>query len=327
MTHLGWIRQRLSRSLRVRVGVLVLALVALPAIFAEVIAAPAPILAAGEHGLVVFPAVIPPAEYAPGWGARRIEEHHAGDFTIWPIFHHGPDTVSARGPDAPSSGEHLLGTDSAGRDVFVRLVYGARVALGIAAVALVLSLFFGLALGGVAGYFGGFWDELLARPIEVVETFPSVFVVAIVRAVYPDGSIWSLAIAVAAVKWAEVARLVRAEVVRTSSADFIVAARALGSGHVRILTRHILPVALRPALESALFSVASVVILEVSVSFLGLGPDVSWGATIADGVVPGHALTPTLWAGAALLATVGSAHLLADAIGEAVDARVATTRE
>lgn len=324
MTHFGWIRRRLALSLRVRVGALVLACIALPAIFAEVVAANAPIFATGAGGTVVFPAIVRPDVYAE-MTAAEIEAHHADDFAVWPIIRYGPHTVSVGGPNAGPSSEHLLGTDGQGRDLFVRVVYGARVALGIAFVALFLSMLVGGVLGGLAGYFGGFWDELLARPIEVVETFPSVFVVAVVSAVHPDGSIWSLAVAVAAVRWAEVARLVRAEVVKTSSAQFVLAARALGCGHLRILTRHILPFALRPTVESALFGVASVIILEVSVSFLGLGPDVSWGAIIAEGIGPNGALASTVWAGLALIVTVASAYLLADAIGEAIDARVATS--
>ena len=291
MTHFAWIRKRLSRSLRARVGMLVLSLIALPALFAEIIAAPAPVIAVGGSGFVAFPAVLPPDGYRPEWGHAEIAAFHADDFTVWPVFEHGPETVVGEA-DGPASGEHWLGTDSRGRDLFVRLVYGGRVALGIAILVLFSSMLLGGVLGGLAGYYGGFWDEALARPIEVVETFPSVFVVAVVRAVYPEGSLWSLALAVAAVRWAEVARLTRAEVVKASSSDFVLAARALGCGHGRVLLRHILPTAVRPTFESALFGVASVVILEVSVSFLGFGVDASWGATIADGIAPGHALTP-----------------------------------
>ncbi len=324
MSHWAWVRLRLSRSHRARIGALLLACIALPAIFAELLAAHAPIVAYGDTGAVVFPAIVRPVGYGD-WDAVEIAAHHADDFAIWPPIRYGPETVSAQGPRAEPSSEHLLGTDAQARDILVRIIYGGRVALGIALLAMVLSMVVGGLLGGLAGYFGGFWDEFLARPIELVETFPSVFVVAVVRAVYPDGSAWSLAVAVAAIRWAEVARVVRAEVVKTSTAQFVLAARALGCGHWRILTRHILPFALRPTLESALFGVASVVILEVSVSFLGLGPDVSWGAIIAEGIGPAGDLSSTVWAGLALAVTVGSSYLLADAIGEAVDARVATT--
>ncbi len=325
MSHFAWVRRRLARSLRVKVGMLMLATIALPAIFAELIAAPVPIVAGSDSGIVVLPAVWAPTEYVADWGPNEIRGFHDGHFAVWPLLPSGPDTVSAQGPNAGISSAHWLGTDARGRDLFVRLVYGGRVALGIAVLALLFSLLLGGTLGGLAGYFGGFWDELLARPIEVVETFPSVFVVAVVRAAYPDGSLWSLAIAVAMVKWAEVARLVRAEVVKTSASDFVLAARAWGCGHGRLLWRHILPFALRPTLETSLFGVASIVILEVSVSFLGLGPDVSWGATIADGIGSGSALRSTFWAGLVLVTTVSACYLLADAIGEAIDARLATT--
>lgn len=325
MTHFGWVRRRLARSLRIRVGVVVLALIALPALFAELVAADAPLLAVGARGVTVLPAIVERATYdalTPG----EIAERHEGDFTVWPLIRSGPRTPAAAGPHAAASLTHPLGTDWAGRDVTARLVYGARHALGLTLAALLISLVFGGVLGAVAGLRGGFWDDVLTRPVELIETFPAVVVVAVVRAVDPSLTPWSLVLAIAAVRWAEVARLVRAEVIRVSSMEFVVSARAIGCTQTRILRRHVLPHATRPVVVSLLFGVASVVLLEVAISYLGLGLPGSWGTLIAEGLVEEHGSRLTWCAATALALTVGAAYLVADALGETLDARVAKVR-
>ncbi len=324
MNHLAWIRRRLGRSLRIRLGVLVLALVVLPAIFAELIAAEAPVVAIGEQGVVVLPAIIEPAEHQ-GLSPAEIAGRYEKDLAWWPLVRGGPETISDMGPHAPMCWAHPLGTDGLGRDLLARLIYGGRTAMGLALLALLVSVVFGVLVGAIAGQVGGMWDELMTRQVEIVETFPCIVVVAVARAVYPEATYWSLVLAIAAVRWAEVARLVRAEVVRLSHADFVDAARALGASRVWILRRHILPHALRPVIVSAMFGVASVVLLEVAVSFLGLGFEGSWGVMIAEGLAADAPMGPTLWAGLALVLTVGAAYLMADALSESVDARVATT--
>ena len=318
MRHRDRFRKRLSHSFRMRTGALVLALFALAAVFAEFLAADAPVLAWGDRGVVVLPAVFQPAAYP---SREAAEERHRNDIAIWPLVRYGPDSVSA--PSASMSLAHPLGTDMHGRDLYARLVHGARAALLLALAALGFAVVFGSLLGAFAGYVGGFWDEVVARPAELVETFPAIVVVAVVRAVYPDQAVWSLAVAVAAVRWAEIARLVRAEVIRFGAAEFVEAARALGSSHVRVLRQHILPHALRPVIVTALFAVPSIVLLEAAVSFLGFGVRGSWGVMLAEAAT-GNWRAP-LWAVVALGALVGSSYLLADAVGEALDARVAAT--
>jgi peptide/nickel transport system permease protein len=324
VTHFSWLRRRLRRSARARLGALILAFIVLPAIFAETVAADVPLFTMGPDGVTVLAAVITPPRHA-GKSRMEIIDLHRDDFVIWPLIRCGPATTCDVGPDAPVSLSHPLGTDHRGRDSLARVIYGARTALGLALVALALALLLGILLGGLAGYVGGFWDEVLSRPVEFVEAFPAIIVVAVVRAVFDDESLWSLALAVAAVRWAEIARLFRAEVIRATNADHVMAARALGCSHLRILRRHIAPQALRPVAVSLMFGVASVVLLEVAVSFLGLGSGGSWGAMIADGLHAEAAAGGAMWAGAALAATVLASYLMADAFNEAVDARSATT--
>lgn len=320
MTHFDWLRRWLGRSRRVRIGMIVLAAIALPAIFAELVAADAPVVAVGDEGIFLLPAVVAPAAYE-GRDRAAIAVYHEDDLTIWPLVRCGPASPCGE-PAAAASPSHPLGTDGQSRDVLARVVYGARHALGLALAAILASTLLGVLLGTLAGYVGGFYDELLARPIELVQAFPAIVVVAVARALFPEHSGWSLVVAVAAVRWAEVARLVRTEVVRIGAEPHVLAARALGSGHVRVLSRHIFPRAARPVIVSAMFGVASVALLEVAVSFLGLGFEGSWGVMIADGL-HGASLRPAVVAGAALFTTVIASYLVADAVEEALDARVA----
>ena len=314
MNRAQWLRLRLRRSVRVRIGAFLLMVIVLPALFADLLASAAPLVARGPEGLSLLPGIMAPERFA-GKTPEAIAARY--EWAVWAPVRYGPDT--------PAGNEaHPLGADGTGRDVAARLIHGARIALGLAAVALVWAVTFGVALGALAGFLGGFWDEMLSRPIELVEAIPTVVVVAVARAVAPEAGALALVLAIAAARWAEVARLVRAEVVRATTEDFVVAARAIGCGPWRILRRHILPRAGRPVVVSAMFGLVSVVILEVGLSFLGLGVEGSWGVMIADGLAPSTPLAVPVTATVALFTTVLASYLLADAVAEALDARVAT---
>lgn len=319
-----WYGRRLRRSRRARLGALLLALMGLAAIFLEVLAAPAPIVAFGDGTPSLLPAISRPSDYRHLTPAE-VAARHAGDTTVWPLWTYGPETVTEAGPAAPMSAAHPLGTDQQGRDVWVRALYGTRLAFGLAFVTLSVAVALGIAIGALAGYFGGLWDEVLSRPIELVQAVPTIVVVAVVRAASADTSLWIFAVAVASVKWAEVARLVRAEVVRLSEEDFVVAARALGAGDVRLLLHHILPHAVRPALVAVPFGLASVVLLEVAAAFIGLGVPGSWGSMLAEGLDPAAPAVVPLAGGLALGWMIVGSYLLAEAVSEAASARVATT--
>jgi peptide/nickel transport system permease protein len=324
-TDPGRMRARLRRSVRIRLALLVLACFATLGLFADFVAADAPWLAIGPAGVRVFPAIVSPQSYR-GLGAAEIAERHARDWALWSLVRSGPETPALVGPNAASSRQHPLGTDALGRDVCARLVHGARYALGFGLGVVLAALLLGGALGAMAGYRGGVWDELLSRPIELVEAFPQVVVVAVARALDPSGSALGLGLAVIAVRWAEMARLVRAEVLRLGNEEYVLAARALGCSRRRLVLRHMLPNAVGPIVVSASFAFASVVLLEVAVSFLGLGVRGSWGVLIADGLTGRAPLGATIGAALALGLLIVAAHLLGDALGELGDARVATTR-
>jgi ABC-type dipeptide/oligopeptide/nickel transport system permease subunit len=329
LTHARAIWGRVIRSRRVAVGVVLLGMLALVGAFAELLAAPAPIVRFGPHGLEILPAITRSEEPAP---QTQIElaARHDSDVALWPPIRYGPTQRTDAGPGAPPSRHHPLGTDMAGRDLAARLIYGARTALGLSLGAVLVGMLLGVVLGGLAGTLRGFWNERLARLVETVDTFPAIIVVALVRAIEREPSALSLVIAVAFVRWAEIARLVRAEVLRASNEEYVLAAQALGSTQLRIFYRHILPNAIGPALVSSVFSVASVVLLEATISFLSMGAPTqapSWGETLAEAArYPGE-LRLFLLPGALLLATVGGSYLLADALRDAIDARTVRTRK
>ena len=338
MTHAQIAWRHLSRSRRAVFGLVLLGLLALTGIFAEVIASPAPIIASGPRGLEVLPGVVHAADYA-GLSRVEIDRLHRDDAALWPWVRYGPNTqtdVPADDDDAsfapiPPLGadRHPLGTDAEGRDLLARLVYGARTALGLSLGAVLLGMVLGVALGGLAGYERGFWDDRLTRLIETVDTFPAIIVVALVRAIEQRPSALSLVIAVAFVRWAEIARLVRAEVVRATTEDYVTAARALGASPARVFARHILPTAIGPAIVSSVFGVASVVLLEAALSFLGMGVEsrvASWGETMAEGVRDPSRIRLLLLPGALLMATVGGTYLIAAALRDATDPRAARER-
>jgi peptide/nickel transport system permease protein len=316
--------RRLSRSRRAVFGLSLLGFIALAGVFAEVVASPAPVVAIGPRGVSLFPGVVHAADYS-GLPRAEVDRLHRDDVALWPWVRFGANTPGDTGPNAPASAVHPLGTDAEGRDLLARLVYGARTALGLSLFAVSLGMILGTALGGLAGHARGFWDDRLVRLVETVDTFPAIIVVALVRAIERRPSALSLVLAVAFVRWAEVARLVRAEVVRATTEDYVLAARALGASPSRVFARHILPNAMGPAVVSSVFGVASVILLEATISFLGMGAEstvASWGETLAEGAHdPAHPRL-LLLPGVLLLATVGGTYLLAAALRDATDPKL-----
>ncbi len=218
----------------------------------------------------------------------------------------------------------MLGSDDLGRPVLDRLLVGARtsflVALGVVAVSLLL----GSLIGGLAGLVGGWVDLLLVRLIDVFLAFPGILLAIALAGVMGPG-VDNLVIALSVVGWVGYARLVRAQVLSLKGRDHVTAAVALGTGRLRILVRHLLPLTLAPVIVEATFGVATVVIAEAGLSFLGLGvqpPEASWGSMIRDGagymlVAPHLVLAP----GIAISLVVLSVNLLGDRLRDRLDVR------
>ena len=218
-----------------------------------------------------------------------------------------------------------LGTDALGRDVLTRLLYGARVSLWVGFVAVGISLLIGVALGLVAGFFGGLVDEIIMRAVDVMLCFPSFFLILAVIA-FLEPSLVNIMVVIGLTSWTGIARLVRAETLALRKREFVDASRLAGASVLRLLGCHILPNALAPVLVYATLGVASAIIVESSLSFLGLGvqpPDASWGNMLLEGkdvleIAPWMSIYP----GFAILVTVLGYNLLGESLRDLLDPRL-----
>jgi len=228
----------------------------------------------------------------------------------------------------PPSAAHWLGTDQLGRDLFSRLLYGARISLVIGVVVVALAGAVGTFVGVVAGYAGGLVDEALMRLTEVFLAFPPlILAMAIAGALGP--SLTNAIIAIAAVTWAVYARLARGQVLSLRRREYVEAARAIGAGRARIIWRHLLPNAIAPLLIQASFDMGSAIISAAGLSFIGFGaqpPTPEWGVMISEGrnfisTEPWLSLFP----GLAILLAVGAFNLLGDGLRDILDPRLRPT--
>ena len=228
----------------------------------------------------------------------------------------------------PGEDGFLLGSDSLGRDVAAGIAHGAHVSLLVGAVSTVAALFIGISLGAVAGYAGGWVDDLVMRFTEFFQTVPG-FVLAVVIVAIFTPSLLSIVAAIAIVSWPPVARVVRAEVLSLRSREFVQAAQVLGRSHLSILVRDILPNAMSPILVLASLMVASAILLESALSFLGLGDPnlMSWGYMIGAGrSVIRLAWWMSVFPGVALFLTVLALNLVGEGLTDALNPRIARRR-
>ena len=233
--------------------------------------------------------------------------------------------------EAPSS-QHWFGTDSLGRDVFSRIVHGARVSLFVGITVVTISGIFGIIIGAIAGFYGGWWDKFLAGYVfNVFMAFPglllAIAIVAFLSATNPSPSdrIRHLVIAMCITGWVGYARVMRGQVLKIREYDFVQAARALGASNLRQLFLHIMPNAIQPLIVQASLAMAGAVLAEASLSFLGLGippPNPSWGTMIdsARGIdTMTNALHNLLFPGIALALTVLAFNFIGDGLREYLD--------
>jgi peptide/nickel transport system permease protein len=223
------------------------------------------------------------------------------------------------------SAAHLLGTDGLGRDVWSRMLYGARVSLMVGFVAVGVSTAIGIALGVVSGFFGGFVDAVIMRFVDVMLCFPTFFLILAVIA-FLDATIWNIMMVIGLTSWMGVCRLVRAEVMSLRERDFMVAAEALGLAPARIILRHALPNAMAPVFVSAILGVAGAILVESALSFLGIGvqpPTASWGNILTEGESTlGVAWWLSVCPGLAILITVLGYNLLGEGLRDVLDPRL-----
>ena len=209
----------------------------------------------------------------------------------------------------PPSADHLLGTDTSGRDLLTRILYGARVSLLVGFVATGVALVIGVSWGIIAGYVGGKVDQVMMRIVDVLYGLPFIIFIILLMVVF-GSNLWLLFAAIGAVEWLTMARIVRAQVIGLKNQEFVMAAKAMGVSNLSLFRRHLLPNILGPIAVYATLTIPQVMLLESFLSFLGLGiqpPMSSWGSLINDGVqymeehswlliFPGITFTITLFA-------------------------------
>lgn len=219
---------------------------------------------------------------------------------------------------------YLLGTDSMGRDVAAGIAHGARVSLLVGISATLIGLGLGIAIGAPAGYFGGWVDEALQRLVILFQAIPN-FILLIVIVAIAQPSLTVITLAIGLVTWPTVARLVRTEFRALRNKEFVLAARSLGYGHLRIIAREILPNALPPLIVSASVMVATAILMESGLAFMGMGDPnvVSWGSMIGAGREQLRtAAYLTMAPGLAIVVTVLALNLLGDGLNDALNPRL-----
>ncbi|TWT46545.1 Inner membrane ABC transporter permease protein YejE [Botrimarina hoheduenensis] len=267
----------------------------------------------------------------------KLREKDPASWAIWPLVYQDPYRRVRDGewPDQPANPTrdegrpnrfNLFGTNRAGVDVFAQMVHGARTALLVGFVSMGIATTIGVIVGATAGFFGGWIDTALSRLIEVVMCVPSLVLILALIAVLERPTIWHLMAVLGVTGWTGIARLTRAEFLRLKELDYVVAARAIGVGRTAIMFRHLMRNAMAPVLVPVTFGIASAILTESALSFLGFGappPNPSWGALLNDGRGNQQMWWLIVFPGVAIFLTVLAYNLIGEGLQESTDPRLA----
>ncbi|MDX1914463.1 MAG: ABC transporter permease [Methylophilus sp.] len=245
------------------------------------------------------------------------------------IAPYDPDEINVKAILLEPSMQHWMGTDGLGRDVLSRMLYGGQISLLVGLVAVGISTAIGIVLGALSGYYRGWVDTFIMRLVDVMLSIPSFFLILAVIA-FLEPSIINIMIVIGLTSWMGVTRLVRAEFLSLSEREFVQASRTLGAKDARLIFTHLLPNSLTPIIVSSVLGVASAVLMESGLSFLGLGvqaPQASWGNILTDGKeYIQFAWWLSLYPGMAILITVLGYNLLGEGLRDALDPRSGSSK-
>lgn len=323
---LVWSQFKKARLNRLALWV-ILALVAL-ALCADLLASDKPLLAYFEGELYVLPNLFDPAQLRIYDNDLLLRSMGPDDWALLPLVPYGYNSHDFASVLTAPSAEHWLGTDPSGRDVLARVIHGARVSLAVGIMAVSVLVAIGVAFGSIAAYYGGILDSLLMRILEVVHSVPTLLLlVAMLAVIAPQGwgAVVAMMLVIGLVRWTDVARLIRGEILRVKTLDFVQASRSQGASDLRIIVRHILPNAISPVLVSATFSMASAILLESALSFLGFGiPDdmASWGGLLNGARTSLDAWWLAIFPGFAIFLTVTVYNIAGEGLRDAIDPRL-----
>lgn len=242
---------------------------------------------------------------------------------------HDPHYANIRAREQPPGAEHRLGTDGIGRDVMSRILWGGRMSLMVGVVSMAIALTLGILFGALAGYYGGWIDNIIMRFVDIILSFPTLVLLIVVASMLPAEipSIYGTMTVIGGLSWPGVARLVRAEFLSIREREYVEAARAAGINTSRTIFRHMLPGAMAPIVVAATLGVAGAILSEASLSFLGLGvqpPIPSWGNMLSEGL-SWRVLSGKWWLwippGVMIFISVMSINLVGDGLRDALDPR------
>jgi len=339
----AWLRFR--RRKLAMTALLFIGTLSLVALFSPAIAGTKPVICKYK-GRIYFPAM---AYFNTSWEnpvfyrdkfrrryPKNLVEKDPDSWAVWPLVYQDPYRRVTEGewgdrPGNPTGDEgrpsrmNLLGTNQAGVDVFAQLVHGTRIALLVGFVSTGIAAVIGIFVGALAGYMGGWVDILLSRLIEVVMCIPALVIILALLAIIENPTIWHLMAVLGATGWTSMARLTRGEFMKLKESEFVTAAKSLGTGHFRVMFRHILPNALAPVLVPITFGIAAAILTETSLSFLGFGappPNPSWGTVLNAGRSNLGMWWLTLFPGTAVFLTVLAYNLVGEGLQESTDPRL-----
>jgi oligopeptide transport system permease protein len=260
------------------------------------------------------------ARICSGWIALTV----AGALVGVPLSGWDPESIDWDALESAPDARHWFGTDLIGRDLFARIMLGAGVSLSVALIATTVSICIGVPYGALAGLRGGRTDQIMMRAVDVLYAVPFILIVILLMVVFGREPLLFF-LALGAIYWLDIARIVRGQTLVIREQGYIEAARSMGAGRLRILFRHVVPNVAGPALVYATLTIPAVILAESFVSFLGLGiqePDTSWGVLIADGTRTMESAPWTLFFPALFLAmTVWSFNMLGDRLRDQFDLR------